>query len=269
MSLGKNQVDVIPLASILSRPNPGTRRPDAMSVLELAESIAAIGLLEPIVIDRGGRLVAGQTRFEALRLLAALTPEAREAMLRLHLGSLQDELPENVALRVKALSLTSAIDVDQVPVRRLGLDAASEPNLALAAEVAENEHRRAYTRDEIIQLADRLRGAGFVDRAGRPKKNEKALRPALSAIVGKSRRTVERILTGEAERRGRPRLEAGRTRKTLVLSVDAALDRELKALASREGRTVSAVAREALRRGLKEKQRLDSAEQPRLEPRTA
>jgi ParB family chromosome partitioning protein len=245
----QGRASTLPLSRIHPRPHDDTRHPDPSAVVRLAESIAVLGLLEPIVVDGHGRLVAGLTRLQALKLLAAATADEREAELRALPGAAGVALPDPVVERARALAPSASFDPRHVPVRMLDLDAETEPALALAAEIAENDHRRDYTPAEIRQVAERLRKAGFVDRAGRPREGEQALRPALSAIVGKSLRTIERILSGKVERRGRPRIGEGR-RRTLVLSVDASLEKEVKALAVEQHRSVSAVAREVLRRGL-------------------
>ena len=84
--------------------------------------------------------------------------------------------------------------------KRLAADAAR----ALAVEVAENEQRRDYTPAEVRALAERLRGAGFRATAGRPRKGTRALLPALGAVVGKSKRTLLRILDPDAGGDGTP-----------------------------------------------------------------
>src|SRR5262245_11071664 len=73
------------------------------------------------------------------------------------------------------------------------------PENALTVEVAKNEHQRDYTRDETLGLADRLRQTGYRNLPNRPNKDEKALGPALQMVLGKSLRTVRRLL---AEDRG-------------------------------------------------------------------
>ncbi|MEM7769836.1 MAG: hypothetical protein AAF327_04925 [Cyanobacteria bacterium P01_A01_bin.37] len=83
---------------------------------------------------------------------------------------------------------------DGVPVRVMEFDAVSDPDKALAIEVAENEQRRDYSLAEVKAIANRLLDAGFVEVKGRPKKDEKTLLPALSAVVGKSIRTLQRYL---------------------------------------------------------------------------
>jgi len=49
--------------------NPGRRETAPDSVRELADSIAEIGLLNPIIVDRGHTLIAGLHRLEAAKLL--------------------------------------------------------------------------------------------------------------------------------------------------------------------------------------------------------
>lgn len=154
-------VAVVPLDSILARAGGvDTRQPTDDAVAAMAESLDALGLLEPLVVDRRGRLLAGKTRLLALRRLAEAAPD-RWAV---------------------------------VPVRRMDLDAEAEPERALAVEVAENERRRDYTPAEVRELADRLRAAGFQGTAGRPRKGGRALLPALGAVVGRSKRTLLRYL---------------------------------------------------------------------------
>lgn len=248
-ALGRGVVE-LPVDRIGPRPHNDTRTPDPAAVLALAESISSLGLLEPIVVDNRGSLVAGRTRLEALRLLLPDTAEGREAMFGLLLQAAGRKPDEQASARVRALTIHPSLREGRVPVRVLDFDASQDREQALSAEIAENEHRRDYTRKEIEQLASRLRSAGFVDRPGRPRKGEKALKPALGAILGKSRRTIERLLSGEPERRGRPRLNAEGGRRTLVLSVDVELERAVKSLAKKKGWPVSAVARDALRAGL-------------------
>jgi hypothetical protein len=70
----------------------------------------------------------------------------------------------------------------------------------LAAEAAENVARRQYTPAEVKALAKRLRDAGYRESVGKPKKGEKALRPALEMVLGKSASTIRRMLgTKEAK----------------------------------------------------------------------
>jgi ParB family chromosome partitioning protein len=156
---------------IRDRPLGDTRELDSQHVADLAESIGALGLIEPLVVDKQNCLLAGAHRRAAI----------------LHLRESQ---PETFAERFPNA---------QVPVQVLALDTATNPDLALAIEAAENEKRRDYTPAEIRAIAERLRSAGYEDLKGRPKKGQKPLMPALSVVVGKSMRTVQRHLYGESE----------------------------------------------------------------------
>jgi ParB family chromosome partitioning protein len=150
-----------------------TRELREQHVIDLAESIAVLGLLEPLVVDVRGKMLAGGHRKAAIELLKDREP------------SVYAKLFPN----------------DQVPVRIMGFDAEADPERALQVEVAENEKRRDYTVSEVRALAERLRSAGYVDVKGRPTKGDRALRPALEVIIGKSLRTVRRYLNEEAESR--------------------------------------------------------------------
>lgn len=158
-------VALVPLDSVLGRVGGiDTREPTPESLDALAQSLDALGLLEPLVVDRLGRLLAGKTRLLAVRRLALKDPD-RWA---------------------------------RVPVRRMEFDAEADPARALAVEVAENEQRRDYTPAEVRALAERLQAAGFRAAPGRPRKGTRALLPALGAVVGKSKSTLLRILAPDA-----------------------------------------------------------------------
>jgi len=160
---------VMPLAKILDRPHEDTRELNVDHVQELTDSIAAVGLIQPLAVDKAGHLLAGGHRRAALRLLKQQNPEAFEQ----HFAG------------------------DQIPVRVFEFNAIQETGRAFEIETAENEKRRDYTRAEVLVLAARLKKAGYRDKPGKPKKGEKALRPAISMIIGKSSRTVRRYLNGE------------------------------------------------------------------------
>ena len=132
----------------------------------LTESIVVLGLLEPLVVDRHGRLLAGAHRLAAICLMQESKPDKFAE----HFGS------------------------GQIPIRKLDFDAIEDAEKAFQVEVAENEHRRDYTTEEVRAIADRLKTAGYVDLKGRPKAGQKALKPALAVIIGKSSRQVQRYL---------------------------------------------------------------------------
>lgn len=156
-----------------------TREIDPGHVRSLAESIAALGLIEPIVVDLSKRLLAGEHRLEAVKLLRVEQPEVFARWF-----------PNGVPVR------TMDFDADVVPAR------------ALEVEIAENEHRRDYTSAQIRELAARLRSAGYRDTVGRPKAGEKALGPAIEVIVGKSMKTIRKLMA-ESESEGAAAGEKG------------------------------------------------------------
>lgn len=159
---------LVPLSTVTLR-EVNTRGLNDAHVRRLGESIRVLGLLEPLVVDRKVRLLAGGHRLAAIAVVAT---EDTEAFARWFGNG--------------------------VPVRMLDFNAEEDPDQALAVEIAENEHRRDYTREEAIQIAERLRAAGYRDTVGRPKKGERALGPALAVILGKNLRTIERLFAGSS-----------------------------------------------------------------------
>jgi ParB family transcriptional regulator, chromosome partitioning protein len=141
-----------------------TRPLNPKHIESLAESIAVLGLIEPLVLDNKARLLAGGHRLAAMRLL-------KEQQINKYL----EQFPDN-----------------RVPIRVLPFDVEEDPGLALQVEIAENEQRKDYTPNEVKAIAERLRTAGFIDVKGRPKKGQKPLMPALAVVVGKNLRTVQR-----------------------------------------------------------------------------
>lgn len=168
--LEQSRSSVLPLGKITDRTSD-TRELSSQHVTELAESISVLGLLEPLVVDSRGRLLAGGHRKAAVFVLKEANPDA----------------------------YAKHFPNDLVPVRVVDFDAEENPDLALQVEVTENEKRRDYTPGEVRALAERLRDSGYVDVKGRPAKGEKALRPALEVIIGKSIRTVRRYLNEATE----------------------------------------------------------------------
>jgi ParB family transcriptional regulator, chromosome partitioning protein len=140
-------------------------------VEQLAESIKVIGLIEPLVLDSKKRLLAGAHRLAAIRLIQLDDGEAFEK----HFADLR------------------------IPARIFPFDAEQNPKLALEIEVAENDHRKNYTREEIKAVAEEFKRAGYRATVGRPKEGEKSLGPALAVALGRSLRTVERYLAEEKE----------------------------------------------------------------------
>lgn len=144
-------------------------RPEHVS--DLAESIAALGLIEPLVVDSRGVLLAGAHRLASIQALKRTNPE-------IFARQFPDEL---------------------IQVHMLSFDADKEPERALQVELAENEKRVNYTRDQIERLADRLRSLNYRETRGRPKEGEKALGPALAVAIGVSTRYVRRVLSEQGQ----------------------------------------------------------------------
>ena len=94
-------------------------------------------------------------------------------------------------------NLEGPLAAGKVPCRVLvDLDAERDPAAALAAEAAENTARKDYTPAEVQALAQRLRAAGYRETGGRPRRGEKALRPALEMVMGVAKNTTRRMLEG-------------------------------------------------------------------------
>jgi len=161
----KVQDGTLPLSQIQTR-QQDTRPLNPKHVETLAESIAVLGLIEPLVIDNQSRLFAGGHRLAAINHLKETQPD-----------KYQEKFPHEL-----------------IPIRRLPFNGDEDPELALQIEIAENEQRRDYTPTEVKAIGDRLREFGYSDVKGRPKKGQKALMPALAVVVGKHLRTIQRYL---------------------------------------------------------------------------
>ncbi|MEM9807091.1 MAG: ParB N-terminal domain-containing protein [Cyanobacteria bacterium P01_D01_bin.56] len=149
------------------RPRDTDTRPlNENHVESLAESIAILGLIEPLVVDQDKVLLAGGHRLAAIKFL-----QENDAAV------FGQQFPNK-----------------HIPVRIMPFRANDDAERALQIEVAENEHRRDYTPAEVRNIADHLRKAGYREGRGRPKQGEKPLMPALSVVIGKNRRTIQRYL---------------------------------------------------------------------------
>jgi ParB family chromosome partitioning protein len=162
----RSQKTKLPLSQIRARESD-TRPLDPQHVANLAESIMALGLIEPLVVDIRGVLLAGGHRLAALQALQETNREIYE-----------QHFPDG-----------------QIQVHMLAFDAEHEPERALQVELAENEKRVNYTRDQIERLAERLRSLNYREVRGRPKEGEKALGPALAVAIGVSTRYVRKVLS--------------------------------------------------------------------------
>ncbi len=187
------------LGEIKPRSAGDTRKLRPSHVVALAESIAALGLVEPLVVDANGELLAGGHRLFACRLL---DPEQRAQRAHELLKGLPAPLAKELGARIEALGqLPSALDLRAIPVRAFEFVAQQDPEAALAIEVSENTQRVDYSPQEVRALYDRLIERGYTDRTGRPRQGEQRLRPALATVLGRSIRTVHRLLA-EQEKLG-------------------------------------------------------------------
>jgi ParB family chromosome partitioning protein len=152
-----------------------TRPLNPKHVEALCDSIGVLGLIEPLVVDQDAVLLAGGHRLAAI-----------ERLQKTHPDRFAEQFPQQ-----------------RVPVRMMPFVAAQDPARALQVEVAENEQRRDYTPAEVRSIADHLMEAGYADVKGRPASGIKPLMPALSVVIGKNRRTIQRYLHGESPSKSR------------------------------------------------------------------
>lgn len=200
------EVVVRTLSQITPRAHGDTRRLDAAHVAALAESIDALGLLEPLVVDNRDRLLAG-----GHRLAACLVLDAPEGERGARLAQLCDGATPALMTRVEEYD-GRAYNPHRTPVRVVDFDSTADDARALAIETAENAQRKQYSGAEVRALIERLTAAGYSHTKGRPAAGVKALRPALSAVLGLSMRQTTRkirevLSDAEEERRDRESLK--------------------------------------------------------------
>jgi ParB family transcriptional regulator, chromosome partitioning protein len=174
-----------------------TRPLNEAHVSALAESIGVLGLIEPLAIDAKGQLLAGGHRLAAIKQIQVNEPEI-----------FQKQFPGGT-----------------IPARVFPFNADQAPELALQIEIAENEKRRDYSASEVRDIADRLRNMGFTDVQGRPRKEQKALMPALSVVVGRSIRRVRQLMNEEPENQSASGADESRKRFLLLQAALRSLEK--------------------------------------------
>lgn len=177
-------------------PNP-SRTLNPRHLVDLARSIAALGLIHPLVIDVEDVVIAGSHRFAALKLLATPPPD-RPALLATLCprGPAQELEALTEPVQLLAVSL-GVVDFGSIPVRVVPLSQSKSPDEAWRLEVAENERRRDYKPSEVRALAERLREQGYRFTKGRAREGEQPALPLLSSVIGVSTRHVRRLLAAE------------------------------------------------------------------------
>lgn len=171
-----------------------TRPIDLDYAAELALSIAELGLITAITLDKNYRLLAGGHRRAALLMLRGAAPDDYQAAFAQALSTYHNDLSPQKAYKQN-------FPGDMIPCRVMPFAAADDLEMALLVEVAENEKRKNYTHAQILKIAGRLQTMGYEEVTGRPTKGQKPLRPALSIALGVSRRYVSKVLNSGTEKK--------------------------------------------------------------------
>lgn len=179
-------------------PCPSLSRPlNPRHIVDLARSICAFGLIEPLAIDVEDTVVAGSHRLAALQILSTPPPERGALLAHLCPHGSAKELLALAGEPVQGLMpAPGVLDLTRIPCRILPWSQAQKPDEAWRVQVAENERRRDYKPSEVRALADRLREQGYRFAKGF-KEGQQAALPVLSALIGVSTRHVRRLLAAE------------------------------------------------------------------------
>jgi hypothetical protein len=220
----KATVTVLSLDAVVNR-NADTRPVNWEHVVSVAESIAALGLLQPPAVDREHRLVAGLHRLTACRMLAS------DAAGRVALVEAEPKLLERVKALPALEELPEPLLSGNIPVRVLvDLDSTKDIDRAVAAEAAENTARRQYTAKEVESIKARLIDLGYSEVRGRPRAGQKPLKPALSLVLGLGRTQTRAVLLASRKGVGTDtfssgdlELKAARSLRRAMLAVTEAL----------------------------------------------
>lgn len=185
---------VLSLHKIKPRVGESARVLNLHHVVDLAESIQAVGLVQGIAVDRLGHVLAGEHRRAAMITLAA-APDKRSAVLLREAGTSAVDRTKDSAWAERLAKLpagTGELDIHRVPVRIFDL-AADDPR-RFEVEVTENEKRRDFTPAEVKALWTRLESLGYRTTPGKPKKGQPSGVKAMTTILGKGERTVRRMI---------------------------------------------------------------------------
>lgn len=227
------------------KPHPSPSRGlDACHIVNLAHSIAALGLIHPLVVDVDDVVIAGSHRYASLRLLA--TPRIGRAIFLtdLCIAAGQAALTEALSTSLESLPYApDTVDFSRIPVRIMPLRQSTQPEEVWRAEVAENERRRDYSPKEVKVLAERLLEQGYTMRKGGQNDARRVL-PVLTAVVGRSERQVRRLLSAgeQSEERGvdedRTSVRSSSEAMSLKTRVDAYRNRNREKMSDSDHRIV-------------------------------
>ena len=201
------ELDSVPFGRIGQRPGGDLRMVSLAFVVEtLAPSIAGVGLIHPVVVDQDYCLVAGAHRLAACTLLA-MDPQARKDwVIRQVIDGFLVCDPNKAEHYGNLAQLLDHKPGMLVQVRVVQIN--SDNDLQQAIEIAENEVRRDFTREELLKIKEVLeqRGYSFGGQGGRPTKEQSEVPRErrlgvmlISQSFHKSERQVRRLLAPPKE----------------------------------------------------------------------
>lgn len=189
----------LPIELIGDRPS-SIRRVNTSEAMKRALSIAELGLLQNLVVDRDNVLIAGDHRRFALQVLKAVSGDLEKAAAAL--------IEHGVFHKDTGLGDPALVDSAQlladgwaahgfakgIKVQVLDVSFATDPTRARLAELAENEQRHNFTADDVKAAREILLQSGFAEVKSRPKAGEVPLMPALERLFSASRKTIIKLL---------------------------------------------------------------------------
>jgi ParB family chromosome partitioning protein len=223
----------VPLESIADRPS-SIRKVNPTEAMRRALSIAELGLLQNLVVDRDHVLIAGDHRRAALQTLRDVAGDLEKASdALLASGVVPADAgrgdPAFVAMaELLAGGWTKHGFGKGIKVQVLDVSFATEPTRARLAEIAENEQRHNFTADDVKTAREVLLQAGFTEVRARPRKGEVPLMSALERMFSASRKTILKMLAAPAgkppPKKRPPAVDAAllrATAKQLTLALEA------------------------------------------------
>lgn len=183
------------LNEIKPRPKGDLRVPQLSSIYEMAISIDDVNCtssIHDISVDCMHRLISGKTRYLAMQVLSTKKSE-RANLLQKWIAN--NECIENTKLSsfdFKHIRYCSMCD--KIPVSVFEFDSAKDHDCARAIEIAENDCRKKFDYDAIINRYKELLNEGYVDE---PHVHEKGAKSAQQQLVKEFHcniKTVQRAL---------------------------------------------------------------------------